>query len=153
MKKEDEIWKDVPGYEGLYQVSTFGRIKSYDRVVKSSHGSVAIKRGRILALTLMYGYHRIALTDHNGFRVKYFVHRLVMAAFNPDDRFQIRKNKNHKLIQVDHINGIRSDNRLENLQYLSSFDNVVKSYTQGRKYLDRNSKGQFCSPNKNKIIQ
>lgn len=89
-------WRDIPGYEGLYQVSDDGRVHS-------------IRRGHDRVLNLMTtGYLAVNLYKHNK-STRFRVHRLVMLVFVgdcPPDHV------------VDHINGVRLDNRLCNLRYL-----------------------------------
>ena len=110
---ENEIWKDIPGYEGLYQVSNMGR-------VKSTHftNSRILKLGRHTK-----GYHQIQLNKDKSFKT-YVVHRLVMLAF-----------KGESDLFVNHINEIRTDNRLENLEYLTNGDNLREYHKNHGKYM------------------
>lgn len=84
---DKERWKDVVGYEGLYQVSNLGRVKSKDRIIKYSDGRTVHRRSFIKRPTYSNGgYPRIGL-QVNGKLVMKFVHRLVAEAFisNPNN--------------------------------------------------------------------
>ena len=108
-----ETWKDVRGYEGLYEVSDLGRIRSLGRTVPSKNGSTQRKRVRILVQEInMNGYCRVRLFDKDGHARHCQVHRLVLEAFSgPSD------------LQVNHINEIKTDNRLTNLEYCTPKEN------------------------------
>ena len=104
-----EVWKDVPGYEGLYQVSSTGNVKSLPKMC-----GFRKDKGKILSSFInMNGYELVTLCKNNN--QKHFqVHRLVAMAFIP--------NINNKP-QVDHINRVRTDNRVENLRWVSVSEN------------------------------
>jgi len=106
-KLNRETWKDVAGYAGLYQVSDLGRVRSLGRECNSKNDSRQKKAPRILTQEVtIHGYCRVRLYDAEG-RPKHFaVHRLVIEAFNgiSDD-------------EINHINEIKTDNRLANLEY------------------------------------
>lgn len=120
-----EIWKDIDGYEGLYKVSNLGRVKSF---YKSSNG-------KILKLNKdNYGYIQTTLYKDN--LVKTFkVHRLVAIAFIPN-----LENKP----EVDHINTIRDDNRVENLRWTTSKENrnndLTKKHRKGKRHTEETKK-------------
>lgn len=115
MKAENEIWKDIPGYEGLYQVSNLGRVKSYDMKVSHNHGGVAIRKGRVLKQVITkWGYNLVSLCK-NGTKKQLSVHRIVANSF--------LENKELKP-QVNHKNGIKTDNSLDNLEWCTSFENM-----------------------------
>jgi hypothetical protein len=107
----EEIWKDIPDYEELYQVSNLGRVKN-------------IKKNTIKKLTIdkRDGYLKIHLSNKKYNRV-YRVHQLVVMAFLN------HKPCGHQLV-VDHINDNKTDNRLENLQVVTTRYNAYK--TQGK---------------------
>ena len=98
-----EIWKDIKGYEGLYQVSNKGHVKSL--------GNNKTRKEKILSLKPeSHGYVKVKLCKNNKREHKY-VHRLVAEAFlpNPDNLPVV----NHKIDDFEH----RSDNRVENLEW------------------------------------
>ena len=108
-----ETWKGVPGYLGLYEVSNLGRFRSLGRVCNAKNGSQQNKKKRILTQEItIHGYCRVRLYDQDGNAKHFAVHRLVMTAF--------RENLD---LQVNHINEIKTDNRLSNLEYVSEADN------------------------------
>ena len=96
---QNEIWKDVPGYSGLYQVSNLGRIKSF--MNQYGHGERIIK-GEITKT----GYIQVSL-NHKRFKI----HRLVATAFIPNPE---------SLPQINHKNEIKTDNRVENLEWCTA---------------------------------
>lgn len=102
----NEEWRDVVGYEGSYMVSNLGRVKSLDRTISFGKSKKNIK-GTILSLCLCCGYYQISL-NKNGVRTKTRVHRIVAEAFIP--------NPNNYPI-INHINEIKTDNRVENLEW------------------------------------
>lgn len=116
-----EVWKDIPGYEGLYQASNLGRIRSKDRTIAqvSRYGTPMERKlkGRILKLQKgTNGYLFVALGKGN----LELVHRLVAMAFVNGDT----------TLQVNHKNGIRSDNRSENLEWVTCSENHLHAYRE-----------------------
>lgn len=102
-----EKWKNIMGYEGIYQVSSLGRIKS-------TKGKEKILKPRIFKR----GYLGVALRK-NGTTKQYYIHRLVAETFiaNKDN-----------LPQVNHINGLKCDNNIKNLEWISSSNNMKHAY-------------------------
>lgn len=110
----EEIWKFVIGYEGKYEVSNLGRVKSLDRYVKHPEGGYAFRKGQILKPQKDFGgYLHINLIGKCR-----LVHILVCESF-------LNHNQNDKNLVVNHINAIRSDNRLENLEIITIRENAT----------------------------
>lgn len=115
-----EVWKDIKGYEGLYQVSNLGRIKSLSREVRSCGKFIRRKKERILKNFNVVGYKYISLSKNSKDKTTR-VHALVWDAFGD------KPSDGHKLV-VDHIDEIKTNNRIDNLQLLSHRDNIAKYY-------------------------
>lgn len=93
MMDKQEIWKDVVGYEGLYEVSNLGRVRSLDRETEDTLGRKRKWKGQILNPTISNngkGYLRVRLSE-DGKRTDFRVHRLVAEAFiqNPDNKTDV----------------------------------------------------------------
>ena len=121
--EEQEIWKDVPNYEGLYMVSDKGRIKSIDRIIVRSNGRPYIYKGKILPGRIMFGYQIVQLCNL-GNEKQFRVHRLVGIAFIPNP-----ENKP----EINHKDGIKSNNWTDNLEWNTPSENIIHSF----KYLNR----------------
>lgn len=110
-----ETWKEIPGYVGLYEVSDLGRIRSLGRMCNSKNNSVQKKRARILSQEItIHGYCRVRLYGEDGKGAHKAVHRIVAETF-------IRPMKNGE--QVNHLNEIKTDNRLSNLEICTPKEN------------------------------
>jgi len=114
-----ETWKDIPGYEGLYQVSDLGRVRSLDRVMNNGVHGYATYKGRVLKVhENAKGYLKADLSK-DGRRKTIKVHQLVAMAFLGHKRCGM------KLI-VDHIDNNRKNNRVDNLQLITNRENLSK---------------------------
>jgi len=119
-----ERWRNVPGYRNYYQVSDLGRVRSLERgVYQPRAGSFLCLRGRTLNTTREFkGYLHVRLSMDGKART-WLVHTLVTLAFigpRPEG------------LEIDHLNSDPSDNRLVNLEYVSSRENTRRSIERGR---------------------
>jgi hypothetical protein len=107
LEHPDEVWKDVAGFEGYYQVSNYGKVKSLTRQFIGRDNFLFTKKERSIKPSFdSKGYYQVKFFV--GKTIKSFkVHRLVGEAFLPD----FDKDK-----QINHINGIKTDNRITNLE-------------------------------------
>lgn len=124
METKNEIWKDIEGYEGYYQVSNLGRVKSVDRVVEQDlphglHGTITY-RGKILKnQTQRNGYMYIGLHKNNIYSW-FRIHRLVAMTFVPGYK---------EGMEVNHIDENKRNNRADNLEWVSRRENLIKCST------------------------
>ena len=122
-----EVWKQIPGYEGLYEASNTGRVRSMDRVVIGKHyraGRYAeINRKGVLLKQCLSpaGYWTVTLSK-DGKRATWRVHMLICAAFHGEQPIGF---------QCRHLNGVRTDNRAENLAWGTHVENQRDRVTHG----------------------
>lgn len=121
-----EIWKDIPGYEGYYQVSNMGRIKSLERISfrnngKSENAKYYLKERILNIQTQTQGYSQIVLSK-NGVRKTFRLHIIVAKLFveNP-----------LKKTYVNHIDGNKKNNKASNLEWVTAKENMVHAYKTG----------------------
>ena len=115
---ENEVWKDIPYYEGLYQASDLGRVRSLNREVSYSKGVKRLKGKILKERDAGKGYKSVALyKDKKGVTKR--IHQLVAMSF-----LFHKPNRGKKC--VDHINNNAGDNRLINLQIISTRENTSK---------------------------
>jgi hypothetical protein len=133
-----EIYKDVVGYEGIYQVSNLGNVKrvliSWGVKGRDSNNYV------IKAFINSSGYYRVGLTKNNK-HSNHFIHRLVAKAFI--------ENKNNYPI-INHINGIKTDNKVDNLEWCTASQNVRHAIKMG---LMTFKKGYFSNQDYSKLCK
>lgn len=118
-----EEWRDIKGYEGYYQVSNLGKVRSVDRITKANQSGVRFVKGKVIKshTTTTSKYQYVDLRK-NGKRKHFSVHRLVAQAFVPNpDNFP----------QVNHINENIYDNRSENLEWCTQkYNNNYGSHSK-----------------------
>ncbi len=139
----EEVWKNIKGYENLYQVSNLGRIKSLARY-SAYRNSKRFINEKIMKLHKSYnGYLRVELCKNNITK-KYLVHRLVAYAF---------LNEHDNNLEINHKDGNKQNNKIENLEWVSRSENEKHAYKIG---LAKNTEKQriaVSNCNKNKRIK
>lgn len=109
----EEIWKDIPGYEGYYQVSNYSRIKSLARVVSRGNNKLNLKEKILNPSKNTSGYFQITLSK-NKVEKSYQIHRLCLAVFCG---ISLYRN------EVNHIDGDISNNYIDNLEWVNRIEN------------------------------
>ncbi len=120
----EEIWKDIIGFEGLYQISNIGRVKSMQKTWKCGYNSIRAKSETILKVCTSTQYHCVSLHKGTGNRKFTHLHKLLAIHFIPNP-------ENKK--EVNHKNGNKHDNRIENLEWASSSENRQHAFDTGLK--------------------
>ncbi len=128
----DELWKDIDNFKGYYQISNKGRVRSLDRyVIANNHGGKKLLKGKIMKLTRVKGrqqgknnYLAVNLRKEGKNKV-YLIHQLVGQHFIPNP---------NNLPTINHIDGIKYHNNVENLEWLTysknnqhAYDNLLKN--------------------------
>lgn len=142
-QKENEIWKDIHGFEGMYKISSMGRVKSLKRYTKRSDGVIRFFSERILKLRKYSGEYNAVYLYKNGKAKNYTVHRLVANAFLPNPS---------KYPCINHKDSNPNNNRVENLEWCSYSYNIRYSYIfenhkkamLGKKYGEHHNAKAVC---------
>lgn len=118
----EEIWKDIEGYEGLYQISNLGNVKSLDREVPMPNGKIQHRKERIMSKRESTDGYYIAKLNVNNHSRSIAIHRLVAQAFIPNP---------NNLPEVNHLDTNRKNNCVDNLEWCTHIDNVQYSSALG----------------------
>lgn len=141
MNYQNEIWKPVEGYEGYYEVSNFARIRSVDRIHIKKNNEKCFYKGVVRKQALRDGYWVCSFSKNNKVKT-HIVHRFLCKAF--------MENPQNKPF-VNHKNGIRSDNRLENLEWVTHRENIQHCFTVLKRSTNR--KGVYNDPSISRKIK
>ncbi|MFA2595213.1 NUMOD4 domain-containing protein [Bacillus cereus] len=116
-----ENWKDIKGYEGIFQISSLGRVRSLPKLTRNRHGEYMTKVKIIKGWVKEAGYVCVTLKV-DGVKRHFRVHRLVAEAFIPNPL-------NKK--QVNHIDGNKSNNQENNLEWVTAKENIAHAFETG----------------------
>lgn len=110
----EEVWKDIKGYEGLYQVSNLGRVKSLDRYVAHKNNSIRFIESKIKNQTVNQSGYLVTHLCKNSKSSSFLVHRLVAQTFihNPNN-----------LPEVNHKDEVKTNNCVDNLEWCDHYYN------------------------------
>ena len=140
----DEIWKDITGYEGLYQVSNLGKVKSLNKSIIRNNGRRQTFKEKTLKKGLSSnGYYSVSLTK-NGKGKTFNIHKLVATAF-------IENKNNDKCI--NHIDGNKRNNNVTNLEWCSYGHNEKEAYKLRLKKPSNEGKKGALNPSSKKVYQ
>ena len=132
----NEEWKDVPGFEGVYQASNIGRIRTVDRIGETCYGATRKLKGRVVAENGgNRGYLRVSTRKYGVM----FAHRLVAITWIPNDK---------NLPVINHIDGNKSNNHPSNLEWCTQPDNVRHGFNTGLTPRKMILKGDKCISSK-----
>lgn len=115
---KDEVWLPVKGYEGLYEISNYGRVKSLPKI-----RGRALSEEKLLKTRITNGYVMVGLRK-NGKLFNASVHRLIAQAFIPNPECKP---------QINHIDGNKQNNSVNNLEWCTASENTIHAYAKGLK--------------------
>jgi len=142
MKKE--IWKEIPEYNGFYQISNLGRVKSISRKMWNGFGYFYSKTKMLKPAIGSHGYYTVNLYNKSKQHCSYLIHRLIAKAFISNTQ-----NKPY----INHINNIRIDNRIKNLEWVTQKENINYALRDG--YMDNHigENNHTAKLTKNQVIE
>ena len=139
-----EIWKDIEEFEGLYQVSNLGRVKSLERYVNHKRYKKQLIKERIIKPTLSFDKYYYVGLYKNGNVKNVTIHRLVCLSF---------LQKTNKKKEVNHKNGIKTDNRVENLEWCTRSHNILHAFKNGLKHGPKGEKNGKSKLTEKEVIK
>lgn len=140
------MWKPVPGYEGLYEVSDCGLIRSLERQ-RRGHKSTFRVGDRLLKAQMVGGYLMVRLYKQRGNGVAWeakTVHRLVAEAFLPNPA---------NLPVVNHLDGVKANCAAANLEWTTHSENIRHAYASGLKIAKRGSDHAMARLNESQVVE
>lgn len=127
---EEEVWKEIPGYEGYYEVSSHGKVRSCTRTLWNGKGYHKVLGAKKALRKKKNGYFDLDLTK-NGIITKFLIHRLVAMVFLPNP---------YNRPVVNHLDGDPSNNCLSNLEWATYSENTIHAWKTGLSKPNENQK-------------
>lgn len=121
----EEVWKDIPNFEGIYEVSNLGNVRSRTRIIECRNGQRLTKYGCVIKGNITLNGYRMVDLQKGGKRHMKLVHRLVAIVFIPNP---------YNFPQVNHKNENKLDNRMTNLEWCTGSYNSTYNNLQERRY-------------------
>lgn len=117
-----EVWKDISGYEGYYQVSTYGRVRGIDRIIKLTRSKMQLRKSKILSQHKTRDQYVLAWLSKDSSSKGFSVHRLVAIAFLPNP---------NNLKEVNHKDLNKANNHVSNLEWIDKAGNMNHAKANG----------------------
>lgn len=137
---DGEIWKDVKDYEGIYQVSNFGRVKSLDRIdCKGQH-----RKEKIISQAFDEDGYLIGNLSKDRKRKSVRWHRVIYQSFHPIANLSL---------QINHKNGIKTDNAIENLEWCTNHENVLHAIQTNLRKPINGDKNTFAALSNSQVLE
>lgn len=136
--------KNIVGFNGLYEASSDGKISRIGQIINRKNGTkVFIPGGERKGKINKCGYHEVNLTTANKASTRY-VHRLIAQTFipNPDNK-----------PCVNHINGIKTDNRVENLEWVTKSENTIHAWANGLNWSHKGENHQSSKLTNEQVLE
>lgn len=130
----EEVWKPINGYEGQYEISSHGRVKSVKRLISHKRGHICVPERILVGYKTPDGYQRVYLSSNRTQR-KFLVHRLVAEAFIPNP---------NNLPLINHRDENKQNNRVDNLEWCTNEYNVNFG-TRNKRIGESNTNSKYFS--------
>lgn len=122
----EEIWIDIKDYEGYYQVSNLGSVRSVDRYIEYNNGRIHFRISQVLKFKLDKGGYQYVVLSKNNIQKTKKIHRLVLESFNSNTDTVNR-------LEVNHKSGIKTENFLDNLEWVTKSENMLHAFKNNLK--------------------
>jgi hypothetical protein len=141
----NELWVKIKDWEDRYEISSIGRVRSIERIRLDGRnsGKIRIMKSKILRKNMARGYETVLLYKNNEYRLRIGVHRLMAIGFiqNPENKET-----------VNHINGIKHDNRLENLEWATHSENQLHAVKHNLRTKTLGSNSNFAKLSEEEVL-
>ena len=140
-----EIWKDVVGFEGYFEVSNLGRIRSKDRIANKKNGRTQVVKGKIRSINFSgNGYGRVTFTIDNKRATTHLVHRLVAIAF---------LERPEGCIEVNHKDMDKSNISVNNLEWVTPWENTNHAFKNKKIYRAKGSQNHKATLKEEDVLE